>query len=303
MNSSSSTKATLKSIVAFITSPIGQLQSRPKFWLALILTVVVFSALVKLGFWQLERGQQKQQIENMLEIRLQAAPTLLETLPMRYLANTREGQEKINGNSMELKSSFTSVFDDELYGVAVMQSVSPTNQFYLLDNQTLNKKVGYLVYQLAELPTQHYLLLELGFVPMEKSRDQIPVINGLPNNVEIVGRLYRRSPAPLGSGFTPEQFNNSEQRVTRIQSLDLPAIAAQLDRPLAHLAVQLDNEFSHYPTRWSPLPMKSAKHFGYSLQWFVMAAVFAFVITLSFYRVLVGSNQVKRNENNRRESV
>ncbi len=303
MNSSSSTRATLKSKVAFITSPIGQLKNRPKFWLALVLTVVVFSALVKLGFWQLDRGQQKQQIENALEIRLQAAPALLETLPMRYLANTKDHQAQLKANSTELKNSFTSVFDDELYGVAIVQSVSPTNQFYLLDNQTLNKKVGYLAYQLVELPSQRYLLLELGFVPMAKSRNQIPLLNGLSNNVEVVGRLYRRSPSPLSSGYAPEQFDSATQRVTRIQSLDLPSIATTLDKPLAHLTVKLNNEFSNYPTRWDPLPMKSAKHFGYSLQWFVMAAVFAFVITLSFYRVLVGKSQVKRNKNHRRESV
>jgi cytochrome oxidase assembly protein ShyY1 len=303
MNSSSSTKATLKSKVAFITGPIGQLQSRPKFWLALILTVVVFSALVKLGFWQLERGQQKQQIENALETRLQTAPVALQSLPMRYLENTEEAQGVAHQSSTDTRNVFTGVFDDELYAVAVTQTVNPTNQFYLLDNQTLNKKVGYLAYQLTQLPTQQYLLLELGFVPMEKSRDQIPVINGLPNNVEIVGRLYRRSPSPLGAGFAPEQFNTPTQRVTRIQSLDLPTIATQLDRPLAHLVVQLDNEFSNYPTSWNPLPMKSAKHFGYSLQWFSMAAVFALVITISFYRVLFGMGQAKHNENIRRESV
>ncbi|MDW1538097.1 SURF1 family protein, partial [Vibrio sp. Y159] len=28
-----------------------------------------------------------------------------------------------------------------------------------------------------------------------------------------------------------------------------------------------------YPFPWNPLPLTSAKHFGYSVQWFVMAGV------------------------------
>ncbi|MCV5856246.1 hypothetical protein OFN53_37080, partial [Escherichia coli] len=43
-----------------------------RFGIAVCLTVVVFSLLVKLGFWQLERGQEKQALEQAILARADA---------------------------------------------------------------------------------------------------------------------------------------------------------------------------------------------------------------------------------------
>ncbi|GAK83047.1 hypothetical protein JCM19238_594 [Vibrio ponticus] len=39
---------------------------QPLFWLALVLTLVAISILVNLGMWQLNRAEQKLELQNML---------------------------------------------------------------------------------------------------------------------------------------------------------------------------------------------------------------------------------------------
>ncbi|GAL36766.1 hypothetical protein JCM19240_2835 [Vibrio maritimus] len=53
-----------------------------KFWVGLVLTVVVFSSLVKLGLWQKQRGNEKVALEQSLALRAQQSPVALSSLDL-----------------------------------------------------------------------------------------------------------------------------------------------------------------------------------------------------------------------------
>lgn len=79
MKSSKRTSVSLNRNTVDIAPPVSslllsrQLWLSKRFWVAVGLTVVVFSLLVKLGFWQLERGQEKQALEQAILARADSA--------------------------------------------------------------------------------------------------------------------------------------------------------------------------------------------------------------------------------------
>ncbi|MEL7459194.1 MAG: SURF1 family cytochrome oxidase biogenesis protein, partial [Pseudomonadota bacterium] len=91
-------------------------------WVAVFLTVAVFSLLVKLGFWQLERGNEKQLLEQAILAR----------------ANTsyKDMSEVLEMNDWR---------EESVIGIKVKANVTPEPlPIILLDNQTYQSEVGYL---------------------------------------------------------------------------------------------------------------------------------------------------------------
>ena len=69
-------------------------------WMAICLTVAVFFVLVKLGFWQLERGNQKQQLEQVILARANAPYTEMSAV----LAVNDWREQNVNGMKVKVLS-------------------------------------------------------------------------------------------------------------------------------------------------------------------------------------------------------
>ncbi|MGC9459117.1 SURF1 family protein [Vibrio genomosp. F10] len=236
-----------------------------RFWFGMLLTVVVFSALVKLGFWQLSRGEDKQQVESELSQRLDAPPISLDLAVSRF----------------DLHS---------LTGVKVSVDVTPLPlsdvATVLLDNQTFEGKVGYLAYQVVSDGDQRFFLLERGFVAGLKQRSQLPNVTWIDEPQTMEGRLYQKSINPLSSDLGLEMTNP-----LRIQNLNIPELSRELGLTLEPFVFQPQQDGWPYQQPWQPVPMRSAKHFGYAVQWFSMALVFAL---LSGYVLVRAVKKIKR---------
>ncbi len=228
--------------------------------MAICLTVAVFSVLVKLGFWQLERGNQKQQLEQVILARANAPYTEISAV----LA-VNDWQEK-NVSGMKVK-------------VSVVPGPFP---IILLDNQTFEGGVGYLAFQIVSLshdPAKQ-TLLELGFVKGASSRALLPEVKTLLVPYDITGRLYRKSTNPLSSDLMAEMGDT-----IRVQNLNINQLSQLLNIELIPMVIQPDNlEQWPYPFPWNPLPLTSEKHFAYSFQWFAMAGVFLLITIFIFIR-------------------
>ncbi|WP_440873352.1 SURF1 family protein [Vibrio diabolicus] len=248
-----------------IEPPVSSLLSRQlwlskRFWVAVGLTVVVFSLLVKLGFWQLERGQEKQALEQAILARADSAyQTLGEVLEEN---DWREGS--ILGKKVEAN---------------VVPQAFPV---ILLDNQTHQGNVGYLAFQIVSMSDESgtYALLELGFVEGIADRSILPTVTTLEVSTFISGRLYRKSANPLSSELMPEVGD-----AIRVQNLNIVHLNQLLNIELMPAVLQPDNLKNWpYDFPWNPLPLNSAKHFGYSIQWFLMAGVFLLLTLIVFVR-------------------
>lgn len=266
MKSSKRTSVSLNRNTVDIAPPVSslllsrQLWLSKRFWVAVGLTVVVFSLLVKLGFWQLERGQEKQALEQAILAREDSAYQALgEVLEEN---DWREGS--ILGKKVEAN---------------VVPQAFPV---ILLDNQTHQGNVGYLAFQIVSMSDESgtYALLELGFVEGIADRSILPTVTTLEVSTFISGRLYRKSANPLSSELMPEVGD-----AIRVQNLNIVQLNQLLNIELMPAVLQPDNLKNWpYDFPWNPLPLNSAKHFGYSIQWFSMAGVFLLLTLIDFVR-------------------
>ncbi|QIR13245.1 SURF1 family protein [Shewanella aestuarii] len=258
MNTSSSTKTNLTIRGAVTGNPFAGLG-----WATLIfilITVSVFSVLVKLGLWQLERAQYKQAWEQTLLAR-QSQPAL----SVEQLQNTIQALP-----NQDQAASLTG------YRLAI--SASPvTNSILLLDNQVFEGQVGYLVYQVFSIqPESTKIVVELGFIGADKDRRVLPQIPAIPaGDYTLIGRVYQKQANPLSEHLLAESGNP-----TRIQNLAMNELAEHLGYPVLPVVLQPDNvPHSTLPQPWHPIPLSAQKHQGYALQWFTMAAVFLGLMT------------------------
>nr|WP_210147254.1 SURF1 family protein [Shewanella sp. WXL01] len=220
----------------------------------ILITVAVFSALVKLGLWQLDRAKQKQTWQQ----------TLSERQQQRQLSYS-----EILAQLAEQQADEFSL----LSGYQLALTATPVNeQILLLDNQVYQGQVGYLVFQLLTVsPSQPRLLLELGFVAGSKDRRILPSVQPLPiEQVELTGRVYQKQINPMSQQLQAEMGNP-----LRFQNLNIAELSELLQTPIANLVLQPNSLANQQlPQPWQPIPLGAQKHQGYALQWFTMAAVF-----------------------------
>ncbi|MGS0681453.1 SURF1 family protein [Shewanella sp. 125m-7] len=256
MNTSSSTKTNLKINKADIALPRVRVNLA---WLFIVLsTVIVFSILVKLGFWQLERAKYKAHWQQELTTRQAAA-----VLTYDQLLNLPK-EEALTG--FKLKTAVTPISTD----------------IFILDNQVYKGRVGYLALQALQVnEAEPWLLVELGFIAASMDRAKLPNVTAITVPVMLEGRVYQKQMNPMSSDLMAET-----SWPKRIQNLNIPQLAKLIDKPLANLVLQPSNLDNAYPHPWQPIPLSSQKHQGYAVQWFSMAGVFALLMGYLFFRKL-----------------
>ncbi len=250
-------------------------------WIAVVLTVVSVGALIKLGLWQLDRGNEKLRYEQQLTERAQLSPQRLGVVISELRDMSLSGQESLNPQTLTgLKA------DVEL--------ADTSGLILLLDNQINQGTVGYVIYMLGEvrfedekklLVTEKQLLIDLGFVAASNDRSELPQLASITVPTKMSGRLYTRSVNPLSHELGLE--NTTPNRIQNLNIAALSQYAGQEVLPFVFQPQSLDSW--PYELLWRPTAMKSEKHFGYSFQWFVMAAV------LLFLMLLIGFRYFKKN--------
>ncbi|MGF1839809.1 SURF1 family protein [Vibrio atlanticus] len=242
------------------------------FWIAVVLTVVSVGILIKLGLWQFDRGNEKLRYEQQLSERSQQSSRLLDAVISEWKDSRTQAQ-----GSPELPS---------LNGLKVdVELEAPSGLVVLLDNQINQGTVGYVIYMLGEVPTQDgrkQLLIDLGFVAASRDRRELPQLGSITLPTNMSGRLYTRSLNPLSHELGLENTTPN-----RIQNLNITALSQYTGQEVLPFVFQPQSlDAWPYEMLWRPTAMKSEKHFGYSFQWFVMAAVLLFLTMLIGYRYL-----------------
>lgn len=239
----------------------GKKTNLGRFLTVSILTVVVFSILVKLGFWQMARADEKRAIHRNIEQRANQ-----DVMPLENLTLAEKAQPT---------------------GIKVRVPAQPVLKHYLLlDNQHHHGEVGYLALQLVKSDTEKYLLMERGFVPALERRDMLPQVDWLTQPVEIEGRLYKRSANPMSQDLYMEEGVPS-----RIQNLNFPQLEQEWQIPIEPYVIQPNTVASNlaewgYAQPWKPVSLSPEKHVGYAVQWFAMAGVLLLINVILLVRAL-----------------
>ena len=117
------------------------------------------------------------------------------------------------------------------------------------------------------------MALNLGWVRADPSRQTLPNIV-LPSGVQTVrGRLYQ----PSGDAFMLGENRLPAQLPSVVQQLTLSAwqeeLQSLLDQPIFPLEIRVDEfESVAFDATWATVNQTPAKHQGYAVQWFTMAA-------------------------------
>ena len=218
-----------------------------RFLLPSILITATFAFLVSLGFWQLDRADEKRGIEASIK-----------------LANT---------GSVELIKDEEVLENKEYYEVRLQGKYLSDKQF-IYDNQIVNQVSGYYVLTPYALEGQSKtILINRGFIPWNGRRDKLADID--------IGQDAREIKVLISKPIKRMELKPTEigiQFPILIQSIDLQDMASLASVDFSSVIGLLDPSASNgFVRKWEPYTGSIEKHIGYAVQWFLMALVLAII--------------------------
>ncbi|WP_172972733.1 SURF1 family protein [Pseudoalteromonas sp. THAF3] len=227
------------------------------------IVVLVVSTCVGLGFWQLDRAEQKQ-----------AREQLLQQWASKGCIPFTQAQRLINS-------------DVDATGMQTAVSGRVLQHYWLLDNQVYQGRVGYDVLVLV-MPqgASRWLLINLGFIVAPTTREQLPQLQ-LPTQITLDDVLIKEG--PLGS-ITLAQSSPSMGWPKRVQQIDITQIANQARVPVYNFMAyaQTPSPLVATEPHYQPVTMPAEKHIAYAWQWFLIALAALLIALTAFWRARRG---------------
>ncbi len=220
---------------------------RFRFSIPASLIVATLALLISLGFWQLDRANEKRAIENQIA--------------------------RANSGDVELINSVEFLKEKEYYHVRLQGSYIDDKQF-IYDNQIVDQISGYYVLTPLVLKgDSKAVLINRGFIPWNGRRDKLADIDIADKLTEVKVQISK----PV-KRMELEASELTGDFPVLIQALDLDEIStiASLDfaSVIGLLSPESDNGFVR---QWEPYTGSIERHIGYAVQWFLMALVLAFI--------------------------
>jgi surfeit locus 1 family protein len=226
-------------------------------WRITLATVLLVPTLVALGFWQLERAEEKADLEARWSARQSEAP-----LPLANLSDDDPAQ--LAYRRVSLQGEFLA------------------GHYLLLDNRMQQGRFGNEVVGLLVLAdSEQVVLVNRGWVPSDPARLVMPEVAELKGPVEMTGHIY----VSPGKPYLLAEQQLAPPWPVRIQALDndvlAPLVATVTDAALYPHPVRIDSDQpGALSVAWQLVNASPEKHQGYAFQWFTMAAVLAFFFLL-----------------------
>lgn len=219
--------------------------------------ILLFSALflpllLILGYWQLLRADEKQEIVNQYQTNRQQ-PSLT------------DAQMLDNGQ-------------DYQYRQAAIQGEADNERVIILDNRVKYGRPGYEVLQAVTISgSAKKLLINRGWVPADLNRSILPVIPSLTGNIQLRGYLYRT----LKGGYRLDDgVRNLAQGPSRVGWITVERAEQLFGESFYPYQLRLDSDsVGALETGWPTVSIYPEKHTAYAVQWFAMA-VTLFILTL-----------------------
>lgn len=233
-----------------------------------LVTIALLYLMISLGLWQIDRAEYKANLESIIESKKST-----QAIPFRSIKY---------GTSEEAQNEW-------LYQpVSIEGSFDLEHQIYF-DNQVNNTVAGYNVYTPLILSTNTGILINRGWLPTGKSRNNLPDISLIEphTNIRLTGLL---TPPPSKTLVLAENANSYLKWPAVLQYIDITEIQKHLDYQLLPVTIIMNNQSQ---TSLEILPikinMRSEKHTAYAFQWFALS-----LALLIIYIVV----NLKRTDNN-----
>lgn len=236
-------------------------------WFVHLVTLLAIILFVRLGVWQVERGNFKAVIEESV-VANSASTVQQPALPLSDLESWRYRNITLTGH-----------FQSE--------------QQFLLDNQIRDQQPGYSVLSPFYVPSMHTtVLVDRGWLPQAARREQVPEINVGTEILTIKGSIYVPYEKAYSLGEIAEGEDSGWPR--RIQFVDYAQLSARLETPLQSFTLRLNAAMENgYRRDWAASQSPANKHYGYAFQWFAMAVA---VVVLWWINIVVANKKNERNK-------
>ena len=202
-----------------------------------IFFAAVFFAL---GVWQIERGQNKQQVLDAFNAAIKAEPSVLSSTSKKWQR------------------------------VYVSGSFDESRQI-LIDNTIFRGRVGFKVFTPFILESSDKLLLvDRGWIEQESFRENLPSITINSSFAELSGLLVNPE---LGFVLSEDLISKTWPKISQTQSLDY--LVKEYPEELYPFILVAEPTFKDALNYMEVIPtnMPPVKHYGYALQWFTMFLV------------------------------
>ena len=218
-----------------------------RFLVPFILILATMAFLVSLGFWQLDRADQKRTIEASIQ--------------------------KANTGVVELIVNQNELLNKEYYEVRLQGSYVSDKQF-IYDNQIVDQASGYYVLTPFVLTGQsNAIMINRGFIPWNGRRDQLDDI--------AVDSAFREVKIQVSRPIKRIELKTSDisnQFPVLIQAIDFDVIEEISSASFVDVIGLLDpSSDDGFVRKWEPYTGSIEKHIGYAIQWFLMALVLGII--------------------------
>ena len=221
----------------------------------MIIGLLICLGMLRLGVWQLDRADEKQMLLDQVSMRAQQ--------PAVKLSSIAEKVKPENTQSFR----FTAVIASGRY---------LADKSIYIDNKVVNSKVGYSVltpFKIANTPW--LIMVDRGWLSAGLDRAKLPNfvtsnelqtltgrLNLLPSKPPLWDDDYPVSKGALWQYFSIAEYTAQTQFQLLTMVLELaPQTTSEADPNLIRRWAKIDDQWV-------------AKHHGYALQWFAMAAAF-----------------------------
>lgn len=227
-------------------------------WIWVVITLLVFSLLIKLGTWQQDRANEKEQRLKRIEALTEQKALALDALLVKGEIN----EAHLNDLPVELKGSFLPEI------------------IFLLDNQPSDGQLGYKVFQVFK-HGEHAVLVNLGWVLGSNSRDKLPDVTALSGEMTLSGHIRF---IDIGVLLKEQKFTSPSWPL-RVQQIEIDKFSRLINKQLLPFAVYLDKKVSiGYKKNWQPVVMPPEKHRGYAFQWFSLACAWLMLMIWAAFK-------------------
>lgn len=209
-------------------------------WQISLLFILFLPLLLRLGFWQLERADEKAQ--------LLAKYQQQRNLPAQIFSDD-------GGKIAEYQS-------------VIIEGAYNTKHYWLLDNKPRSGKVGYEVV-MPFWTGKQWVLINRGWVIAPVLRSELPVINTPEAAIKIQGYFYQEAKNAI---IKNTKSDHSALWPKRVLQLDVEQISRDLDGVVYPKLLRIQRgEESAFITEWPLINTLPEKHSAYAVQWFAMA--------------------------------
>jgi surfeit locus 1 family protein len=213
-------------------------------WKICLFSFTMLPLMVFLGFWQLDRAQQKRTLQDAIALQ-QGKP------PLDWSAATGLAEQDLR------------------YRTVTMAGRVDLNRVLLVENQVWQGRLGYHLVVPLYLAEGGAVLVNFGWLAATQYREALPPIPSLDAVNKVTGKLTKPSrnrlltAAPLGDQW-PQ---------TTLQ-IDIEQFQPAVTAPLLDWVLQIDaQDPAALAVAWQTLQMPPEKHLGYAVQWFAMSLV------------------------------